>query len=138
MQKREIALHRQWIRTDLLGTVDAQLRIKALGNRHVETNARKVLLTDLSPVSLRFQTMLWLPPQELWTVALLFALEDIPLEAVGLITQASEEDRWWTYEVELREDPVVRTLLTRLLNQRLKARSPLLYRMHALYRHPNW
>lgn len=139
MQEREIALHRQWIRKNLLGTVDAQLRVKALGGRPVRTNARKVLLTDLSPAGLRFQTTLWLPPQESWTVALSFVLEEIPIEAVGRIARASEEDRqWWTYEVELLDDPVVRTLLTRLLNQRLKSRSPLLYRMHSLYRHPHW
>lgn len=138
MQEREIALHRQRIGMNLLGTVDAQLRIKALGSRQVQTNPRKVLLADLSPASLRFQTTLWLPPQESWTVALSFILENIPVEAVGLITQASEEDGWWMYEVELREDPVTRTLLTRLLNERLKARSPLLYRVHASYRHSNW
>ena len=138
MQEREIALHRRWIRMNALGTVDAQLRIKALGSRQVQTNERKVLLTELSPVSLRFQTTLWLPPQESWTVALSFALADIPVEAVGLITQASEEDRWWKYEVELRNDPVARTLLTRLLNQRLKSSSPILYRIHDLYRHSNW
>jgi len=138
MIDREIELHRRRIRMNAIGTVGAQLRIRALGSRPVQGNGRKVLLMDLSPTSLRFKTTLWMPPQETWTVALSFTMEEIPIEAVGLITQATGEDQWWTYEVELRDDPVARTLLTRALNQRLKSRAPYLYRMYEMYRNQIW
>ena len=136
--EREIELHRRRIRMNALGTVGAQLRIQALGDRQVQTNWRKVLLMDLSPGSLSFKTTLWIPPPEAWTVCLSFTLEDIPLEAVGLITQAVGENQWWLYEVELEDDPVSRSVLTRVLNQRLKSRAPYLYRIHEMYRQQDW
>jgi hypothetical protein len=138
MREHGIVWNRRVIRINVLDTVDAELRIIALGARRVRTHSRKVLLLDLCPDGLRFKTTLWLPPDEDWTVALRFTLEGIPLETQGTIARASCERNWWLYEVNLHADPVMRMLITRVLNQRLRSRAPMLYRMHESYRKHLW
>lgn len=122
----------------LWDAIQAEMRITALGDREVRTNSRKVLLTDLSPNRLCFKTTLWLPPAEDWSVSLRFAMEGISMAPVGKIKSAWDERHWWNYDVELGSDPVGRILITRALNQRLRTRSPVLYRIHETYRKQIW
>lgn len=110
----------------------AVLRIRKLGCRTVHSNPRKVLLTHLSTECLRFRTPLWLPPQEAWTVSLNFVFEGIPLEVVGLVTHAAEDGGWWTYEIDLDGQPVMRAIVGRLLQKRFKSRAPLRYKYRKL------
>lgn len=117
-------------------SVEASLRIKALDGREVTTKSRKVMLTNLLPERLQFRTTLRLPPEADWTVSLSFSIESVPLEAIGRVGCVTNDDEWWQYEVELA-NPVTRALLTRLLNYRLKTRSPFLYSIHERYRRHN-
>lgn len=128
MASRKTTTNRSMMQAIAVGVESTELRIKMLGNHPVQSNARKVLLTHLSSEYVRFRTPLWLPPQESWTVSLKFALENVPLEIVGLITHAIDEGGWWTYEVDLSGQPVMRAILDRLIKKRLKSRAPLLYK----------
>ncbi|MBW5448396.1 hypothetical protein GE107_20335 [Cohnella sp. CFH 77786] len=138
MPDKEIAWTRKSIRMHADDAVDAEMWVSGIGNRQVRTKSRKVLLLELAPDWLRFRTTLWMPPDGEWSVTLKFMLEGVPIEASGRIAQASGERHWWTYAVDLDPDPVKRAVLTKVLNQRLKAKAPLLYRIHEAYRKQSW
>lgn len=129
----EIAWRRKYVRLRAEDAVAAEMRISAIGGRPVKTPSRKVLLLGVSPQSLRFQTSLWLPPDEGWTVMLSFALEAVPLRAAGEISSARGDGHWWTYDVELEHNRVAAALLSRVLEMRLRRRAPALYRMQQAY-----
>ena len=121
---------RKHIRLELHDAVMAQLRVVGLNGHPVHTPSRKVLLLDLSAGGARFATTLVLPSEAKWEVALRFALEGMPLEVKGAIVWSDSEYHWREYGVAMNDDPLMCTLITRALNQRILRMSPALYRIH--------
>jgi hypothetical protein len=124
---------RRHIRLVLHEGIFAELRIIGIGRRMFQTSPGKVVLLNLSPGGLRFATTLLLPPDMEWRVSIRFVLEGLHLEVKGRIRHTAVHDHWLEYGVQMDDNPLMCSFITRALNHRLKRMSPTLSRIHQLY-----
>ncbi|WP_169306624.1 PilZ domain-containing protein [Cohnella pontilimi] len=124
---------RRHIRLTLYEGVTAELRVLGIRHYPIHSRAAKALILDLSPGGLRFATPLRFADDVEWLVGLQFMLQGVRLEVRGVIRHSTADPQWREYGVEMDVNPLMRMMITRVLNSRIIKSSPELARMHQAY-----
>ncbi|CAH1210887.1 hypothetical protein PAECIP111893_03317 [Paenibacillus plantiphilus] len=107
--------------------------IDVLGNSS-ESSATRVLLHDLGPYGMQFQTHLRFPVSNDYAIRAIITLGDWQFSVIGNVKWRRVEENQYVYGCEFIPDRRLSLAIIHALGEKLREMSPRQLRIHALYR----
>lgn len=134
MEKSSEKQPREHIRIRLRDGALAEVSICHVDGEGAASGASKVLLHNMSPSGLRFQSQLRFPVSKSYLLQFSITLDDWQFCLLGHVVWRRKEDNFYVYGCSFIPDEGIRKAIVCALQAKLKAMSPRQARIHELYR----
>ncbi|AZN40013.1 PilZ domain-containing protein [Paenibacillus albus] len=134
MEKSSEKQPREHIRIRLREGAQAEVSICHIQGKGVDSAASTVLLHNMSPAGLRFQSYLRFPVSKSYLLQFSITLDEWQFCLLGHVVWRRKEDNYYVYGCSFIPDEEIRKAIMCALLAKLKAMSPRETRIHELYR----
>jgi len=125
--------HRQHMRIRIREGIQVSVFIANVQGSILESRGIPVLLKDISPTGLRFQTHLRFPVSGDYTVRFIIKFSDWEFNLCGNVVWRGRDENQYVYGSYFQPDPKMRRALIRAISWKLNECNPLGKRIHELY-----
>lgn len=128
------AAKRSYMRIRIRSGAEAAISIIDVLGKSAESSATRVILHDLGPYGMQFQTHLRFPVSSDYAIRAVITLGDWEFSVIGHVKWRRAEENQYVYGCEFIPDRNLSLAIVRALGEKLREMSPRQLRIHDLYR----